>query len=53
MGDWIPELPPIKKPVIKLPPVSCGFTGYKTNKFDLKVNVESGGWVAAWSDGIE
>jgi hypothetical protein len=26
--------------------------GYDTNKFDLKAQVENGGWVVAWSDDI-
>ena len=26
--------------------------GYETNKFDLKAQVESGGWVVAWSEDI-
>lgn len=30
----------------------CGFTGYKTNKFDLKHRQEEGGWIVAWSDDI-
>ncbi|NQX57530.1 hypothetical protein [Paenibacillus qinlingensis] len=30
----------------------CGYTGYKTNKFDLKQKVENGGWIVAWSDDI-
>lgn len=38
-GSWPPKLP-------------CGFTGYKTNKFDLKDTIVSGGWVAGWADDI-
>ncbi|WP_081481740.1 hypothetical protein [Paenibacillus elgii] len=37
---WPPKIP------------GCGYTGYKTNKFDRKRNVEKGGWVAAWADDI-
>lgn len=34
------------------PKISCGFTGYKTNKFDQKDKIVSGGWVAGWADDI-
>ncbi len=30
-----------------------GFTGYKTNKFDLKSQQEHGGWTVAWADDIK
>ncbi|MFB0847532.1 hypothetical protein [Paenibacillus oleatilyticus] len=44
--------PPTIHPPTIHPPIPCGFTGYKTNKFDHERNVEKGGWVAAWADDI-
>ncbi|PFB89778.1 hypothetical protein CN273_00065 [Bacillus thuringiensis] len=35
-----------------LPSLCTGYTGYKTNKFDLKKNKESGGWTAGWAQDI-
>lgn len=43
----------IKLPEISIPTrISCGYTGYQTNKFDLKSNTENGGWVVGWADDI-
>lgn len=45
--------PHIPTPHIPTIPIPChGYTGYQTNKFDLKRNVESGGWVAGWAEDI-
>ncbi|HFK1441926.1 hypothetical protein [Bacillus cereus] len=48
--------PSISVPSISVPPITVpicnGHTGYKTNKFDLKNKVESGGWVAGWANDI-
>ncbi|MBE5108592.1 hypothetical protein IGI01_26110 [Bacillus thuringiensis] len=32
--------------------VCIGHTGYLTNKYDLELKIEDGGWVTAWSDDI-
>ncbi|WP_002151830.1 hypothetical protein [Bacillus cereus] len=34
------------------PPVCQGHTGYLTNKFDLELKIENGGWVTAWANDI-
>ncbi|MDR4905090.1 hypothetical protein P4T54_11015 [Bacillus mycoides] len=34
------------------PPVCHGHTGYLTNKFDLELKIENGGWITAWADDI-
>lgn len=34
------------------PSIPHGYTGYKTNKFDLMNNVASGGWKVAWADDV-
>ncbi|WP_219375723.1 hypothetical protein [Bacillus mycoides] len=34
------------------PPVCHGHTGYLTNKFDLELKIENGGWVTAWANDI-
>ncbi|MGE6599929.1 hypothetical protein [Bacillus proteolyticus] len=35
------------------PPLVChGHTGYLTNKFDLELKIENGGWVTAWANDI-
>lgn len=33
-------------------PVCHGHTGYLTNKFDLELKIENGGWVTAWANDI-
>jgi hypothetical protein len=49
--DWTP--PKISLPDISLPDIKVGgFTGYKTNKFDLMNQVSAGGWAVAWADDI-
>ncbi|WP_337035787.1 hypothetical protein [Paenibacillus illinoisensis] len=41
----LPELPSLPS----LPPISCGFTGYKSNKRDRQAAVAEGGWHVAWA----
>ncbi|WP_046956777.1 hypothetical protein [Bacillus cereus] len=42
----------VHHPSSVIPPVCHGHTGYLTNKFELELKIENGGWVTAWSNDI-